>query len=167
MLLKSDISSQILGHFYLPISEGKKSKLNKFKPLWRPVFALLHRRTAAPWLSFLYMYSVQFPAIKDDLCIEINHYCHSCRVAVSLQWWPLRTVHCTSVRSHSSRRLQQAQVALFFANFAQREDFSLLFRSVRPIGTILQAFFAQISLQNLQTIQFFCEAAGAITVLYF
>ncbi len=46
--------------------------------------ALLHRRTAAPWPLFMYMYNVQFPAIKACLCIEINQCCHSCRSFLSL-----------------------------------------------------------------------------------
>jgi hypothetical protein len=55
-----------------------------------------HLCTAATWL--LFMYSVQFPAIKAFLCIEINQCCHSCR-RLFLQWWPLSgctlcSVHC-------------------------------------------------------------------------
>jgi hypothetical protein len=32
---------------------------------------LLHRRISAPWPLFLYMYNVQFPAIKAVLCAQL------------------------------------------------------------------------------------------------
>ncbi len=57
-----------------------------------------------------------------------------------------------------------------FRQFRQREDFLLLFRNVQPIGYTFCSFlsiFAQISLQNLQTIQFCWREAGVIIVLYF
>ncbi len=108
----------------------------------------------------------------------INQCCHSCHCLFP-QWWPrsdctLCTVHCSSVHSHSSCRFQQRtslspspirqhdSFLSYFAStsiccsllrqFHQREDFSLLFRSVRPIGyNFLSAFcsdFASKSTNN-------------------